>query len=80
MQLTTALNSYYSGVVLYDPNVSSTSNVASTIAGASNLLPICYRPVAGSLYSQLVASGPSLPVVVNLVNKFDGSVTGSKKW
>jgi hypothetical protein len=50
------------GVVLYDPAVPATSNVASTIAGVENLLPIRFDPSAGSLYSRLVSGGPQLPV------------------
>ncbi len=72
----------------------STSNVAATASGARNLLPICYRPVSGtlsfiyfnnviiisgSLYSQFVSGGPKLPVSLSLVNMFDGNVTGSSK-
>ncbi|CAF1016786.1 unnamed protein product [Adineta ricciae] len=67
------------GVVLYDPNVPATSNLASTASGVYNLLPICYRPTSDSLYTQLVQSGPRLPVQVNFVNMFSGNVTGSAK-
>lgn len=75
-----ALSSFYKGVVLYDPKVFSTSNIASTISGVYNLLPVCYRPEdASSLYSQLVASGPKLSVEMNLVAMFNGSVSGSAK-
>ena len=60
------------GVVLYDPAVAATSNVASTIAGVEGLLPVRYDPSPGSLYDQLVANGPRLPVKVRLI-KPDGS-------
>ncbi|MBK7495023.1 MAG: hypothetical protein IPI28_06345 [Candidatus Omnitrophica bacterium] len=63
----------YQGVVLWDPSVPATSNVASTVAGVDNLLPIPYRDTPGSLYRRLVAAGPQLPVRVNLVGKFTGS-------
>ncbi len=70
----------FSGVVVYDPAVAATSNVASTIAGAENLLPIRYDPTESSLYHQLVKSGLQLPVKVWLVHpdgqsKFTGQGT-----
>ena len=83
-----------SETVVYDPDVAATSNVASTVAGVDRLLPFCFRTdgwafpalpfidarrCSQSLYSQFVAGGPKLPVRVNLVGKFDGKVTGSKK-
>jgi len=45
--LVATFQSSFEGVVLYDPNVASTSLVASTIAGADNLLPICQRDEPG---------------------------------
>jgi len=60
------------GVVLYDPNVAATSNVASTVAGAERLLPIRYDPAEGSLYRTLVRGGPRLPVKCWLVHR-DGT-------
>ncbi len=60
------------GVVLYDGNVPSTSNVASSVAGCEDLLPVRYDPSPGSLYDRLVAHGPCLPVKCRLVNE-DGS-------
>lgn len=74
------LSPVYKGVVLYDPKVFATSNVASTISGVYSLLPVCYRPEdTSSLYSQLVASGPKLSVKMNLVAMFNGTVSGSAK-
>lgn len=79
---------YINGVVVWDPAVNATSNVASTVAGADNLLPVRYDPLPGSLYYQLVTTGPQLPVVVNLLGKFTGvgsipdttrTSTGSRK-
>lgn len=60
------------GVVVYDPNVASTSNVASAVAGIESLIAVRYDPTAGSLYSQIVTGGPKLPVRMWLINK-DGS-------
>ena len=68
----------FKGVVLYDPKVAATSNLASTIAGVESLLPVRYDPDPQSLYSRLVERGPKLPVVRRLLNP-DGSsmFTGS---
>lgn len=56
------------GVVLYDPKVAATSNLASTIAGVENLIAVRYDPAPGSMYSRLVTGGPKLPVVRRLLN------------
>lgn len=68
--------SYYKekidGVVIYDPNVPSTSNVASAIAGIENLIAIRYDTDPQSLYGQVVINGPHLPVKVRLLNE-DGT-------
>ena len=68
------------GVVVYDTNVPSTSNVASSIAGIENLIAVRYDTNTSSLYSQIVLSGPKLPVKVWLVNP-DGTArfTGKGK-
>jgi hypothetical protein len=60
------------GAVVYDPAVPATSNLASTIAGVENLIAVRFDRSPGSLYSQLITSGPRLPVVKRLV-KEDGS-------
>ncbi|MDO5307932.1 MAG: GxGYxYP family putative glycoside hydrolase [Planctomycetia bacterium] len=66
--------SYYQGVVVYDEEAASTVNVALTIAGVENLLPIRYDSHSGSLYDRLVSSpdGRRLVVKRRLVNE-DGS-------
>src|SRR5450759_4392478 len=56
------------GVVVYDPKVPSTSNVASSIAGIDNLMAVRYDTKPLSLYSRVVLHGPKLPVKVWLVN------------
>ncbi|WP_370525493.1 hypothetical protein [Dysgonomonas sp. 521] len=60
------------GVVVYDPNIASTSNVASSLCGTDNLLAIRYDMRPSSLYSRIVLNGPKLPVKVWFVNE-DGS-------
>jgi len=62
------------GLVVWDERVPATSNVASTIAGAENLLPVRYDPAKSSLYYRLVGDpyGPNLPIVKRLINE-DGT-------
>ncbi len=57
----------YNGVVVWDERVPATANLASTIGGSDNLLAIRYDTTTGSLYQQLVLSGPQLPVQVRLL-------------
>ncbi|MBI4578646.1 MAG: hypothetical protein HY718_03035 [Planctomycetes bacterium] len=57
------------GVVLYDPNVAATSNLASTIAGVEDLIAVRFDPAPDSVYSRLVAREPKLPVVRRLLNE-----------
>ncbi len=59
------------GAVVYDPNVPATSNVASAVAGVENLIAIRYDPSPSSLYSQVIKSGPRIPVNIWLT-KPDG--------
>lgn len=68
------------GVVVYDPAVPATSNVASAVAGADRLIAVRYDAEEGSLYQQLVASELRLPIKVWLVKK-DGKplFTGSEQ-
>ena len=74
------------GMILWDPNVPSTSNVAATICGLNGYLPVKYDVTEGSLYQTLTEMG--VPVRMSLVDKFDGKglipdtllfSTGSKK-
>jgi hypothetical protein len=67
VELVEAFRSYINGAVVYDPAVAATSNVASTVAGAENLLPIRYDRSAGSLYTKLIEGGPRLEVKCWLV-------------
>lgn len=60
------------GVVLYDPNVAATSNLASTIAGVEDLVAIRYDADPQSLYTRLVRGGPKLRIVRRLLNE-DGA-------
>lgn len=69
LSLIGAFRNDINGVVVYDPSVAATSNVASAVAGAEGLIAVRYDPGAESLYHQLVETGPRLPVKVWLVKK-----------
>lgn len=72
VQLINAYKHDINGVVVYDPVVASTSNVASAVAGIENLIAIRYDTDPGSLYSRIVLKGPKLEVKMRLINE-DGS-------
>ncbi|HMR18210.1 MAG TPA: GxGYxYP family putative glycoside hydrolase [Sphingobacterium sp.] len=56
------------GIVVYDPSVPATSNVASAVAGADNLIAVRYNTDQRSLYHKLVKEA-KLPVKIWLVQK-----------
>lgn len=62
---------YIKGAVVYDPNVYSTSNIASAVSGIENLISVRYDNSPGSVYDRLV-NDLKIPVKVWLVNR-DGS-------
>ena len=72
VELVSAFQNDIKGAVVYDPQVAATSNVASAVAGADDLIAIRYDTHKNSLYSRLVLNGPQLPVKVWLLNE-DGS-------
>lgn len=61
------------GVVIWDPAVPATVNVATTIAGVENAVALSPD------YADRFAKQWKLPVLVDLRGKFTGSETGSKK-
>jgi GxGYxYP putative glycoside hydrolase C-terminal domain/GxGYxY sequence motif in domain of unknown function N-terminal len=61
----------FDGLVVYDPNVPATSNVASTAAGVERLLPVRLDHAHTSLFS-LLTRRLNIPVKLWLVNP-DGS-------
>jgi hypothetical protein len=65
---------WVAGAVIWDPQVPATSNVATTVAGAEDLVPIRFDLTPGSLFTRyVVLPGPSrIPAVRWLVNP-DGS-------
>ncbi|MCK5852361.1 hypothetical protein KAH27_04950 [bacterium] len=72
VELVTKFKNHLNGAVVYDPNVPATSNVASTIAGVEDLLPVRYDTSPNSLYTRLIIEGPQLSVIKSLINA-DGS-------
>ncbi len=76
-QLFTIFEDYYDGIVLWDPDVPATSNVASTVAGADDLLPVRYLTEEGSLWAALQEKNlfADHDVKVNLVDKFADNAT-----
>jgi len=58
------------GIILWDPEVPATSNVASTICGVEGYLPVKYDDAPGSLYNFLIDSG--VEVKMSLVGMFTG--------
>jgi hypothetical protein len=82
--LIAAFRTSFKGVVLYDLRIPATSNVASTVAGCEELLPVPFDPAPGSVYDRLVVHGPKLPVKLRLLHTngsplFTGIETGSAK-
>ncbi|MGC9328111.1 MAG: GxGYxYP domain-containing protein, partial [Candidatus Hinthialibacter sp.] len=60
-------------IVLWDPDLPATGNVALTAAGVENLLPVRYDKSPGSLYNQIVGGGPELNAQMQLSGKFSGT-------
>jgi GxGYxYP putative glycoside hydrolase C-terminal domain/GxGYxY sequence motif in domain of unknown function N-terminal len=66
-----AFRDEFDGLVVYDPKVPATSNLASTAAGADRLLPVRWDPSHTSLFTLLTAT-LNLPVKLWLINR-DGT-------
>lgn len=66
------------GAVVYDPNVESTSNVASAVAGIENLIAVRYDTTSQSLYHQIILNGPKIPVKKWLMQKDGSSIFNGK--
>ncbi len=63
------------GLVVWDPAVRATLNVATSVAGAEDLAQVRYDTRSTSLYQQLITSVAPPAVVVDLTGKFTGSGT-----
>ncbi len=62
----------FTAVVLWDPEVPATGNVALTISGVDGFLPIRYDKSPDSVYTQLIDQGPELPPRQRLKDMFSG--------
>ncbi len=74
-ELLEIFNDFVLGVVVWDREVDATSNVASTIAGVENLLPVTEDKAADSLWKRVVKGGPELEVEQDLRGLFKGKGT-----
>jgi len=69
--MVTTFRDDFDGLVVYDPNVPATSNLASTAAGVERLLPVRFDAASNSLFT-LLTRQLKLPVKLWLVHP-DGS-------
>ncbi|MBQ9416693.1 MAG: hypothetical protein IJU20_07655 [Clostridia bacterium] len=60
----------YCGLVVWDPLVPSTANVAATMCAVDGYLPVKYDTRSNSIYNQLIKAG--VEVKANLCGLFDG--------
>ncbi|MBO5070528.1 MAG: hypothetical protein J6C37_09230 [Roseburia sp.] len=65
----------YDGIVLWDENVPATSNVASTIAGVENRLPVRYAIGEDDLYTVMKEKNVTKDNEKSLVDMFTGEGT-----
>ena len=65
-ELIDAFRDDIAGAVVYDAGLPALSNIASTLAGVDNLVAIRHDETPGSVYDQLIRSGPRLPVRLEL--------------
>jgi hypothetical protein len=63
------------GIVVWDPTVPATSNLATTVCGADGYLPVMYSDNAASLYQKLIAKFGADIVKMDLCGKFTGKGT-----
>ena len=64
------------GIVLWDPDVPATSNVASTICAVEGYLPVRYDTDSNSLYTWL--KGKGVEVKLDLCGMFNDAAKGTK--
>lgn len=57
----------FQGAVVWDERVPATSNLASTVAGCDDLLPLRYDPAEGSLFRHFTEGADRLEVKVRLL-------------
>lgn len=71
-ELLTRFQGIYQGAVVWDERVPATANLASTIAGCDNVLPLRFDAREDSLYRRLTTGPGALPVKIRLLRD-DGS-------
>lgn len=60
------------GIVVWDPTVPATSNLATTVCGVDGYLPVMFSDKADSLYQRLIAKFGADIVKMDLCGKFTG--------
>ncbi len=65
---------FYNGLAVWDEDVPATSNVASTVCGVEDLLPVRFDDRNGSLYN-ILTEEYNMPVKLDLNDKFTGEGT-----
>lgn len=71
-ELLARFRGFYHGAVVWDERVPATANVASSIAGCDDLLPLRFDSEAASLYRRLLEGQGALSVKMRLLRE-DGS-------
>ena len=80
-KLMSDFSDFYDGFVLWDDCVPATANVASTAAGAQNLLPVCYCPGdSGSLYNSLFINKPARQSLSDVRLDLTGKFTKASEY
>lgn len=67
------------GIVVWDPTVPATANLATTVCGVDGYLPVMYSDDSDSLYSTLITKFGADIVKMDLCGKFTGE-EGSTVW
>ena len=67
------------GIVVWDPTVPATSNLATTVCGADGYLPVMFSSKADSLYQTLVKAYGQDIVKMDLCDRFTGEA-GTVIW
>ena len=67
------------GIVVWDPCVPATSNLATTVCGVDGYLPVMYSEESDSLYRQLISKFGADIVKMDLCGKFTGE-SGTTVW
>ncbi len=63
----------YKGIVIWDERVPASANIAASVAGMDNLLPVRFDPGSNSLYSRLIAANTHADFVRFKLPEFTGA-------